>query len=192
MFGVITRKLEVLPMPWRLLPGACALLLAGGCTHGALRSVPSEAEKATPTASRGWSAASEASPNEGRPFSLIHVAAGTQHCDQLQIACFQRCWERYPPYPVERGNKGQYRYCTSQCLEEYRECVRDAEAQPREFPNKSVALDWLKASDRDPGGHADFRWRRGVHHRYKWRGCIDFDSSCGSLRRIDDSATRRL
>lgn len=144
LIGVIIRKLEVLPMLWRLLPSACALLLACSCSHGALRSDASGAENATPAATGRWAAPNVSSSNKSRSFPLIHVAADTQRCDQLQIACFQRCWERYPPYPVERGNKGQYRYCTSQCLKEYMECVKNAEAQPREFPNKAVALDWLE------------------------------------------------
>jgi hypothetical protein len=97
-----------------------------------------------PEAAGSQRAADVAPPAKGRLFPLLYTAADTRHCDEQQLACFRRCWERYPPYPVERGNKGQHIYCTGKCLEEYRECVKGSEAKPRTFPNETTALGWLE------------------------------------------------
>lgn len=43
-------------------------------------------------------------------------------CDQEHIECFRRCWSQCPPWPIERGKRGQYLYCQSKCLAEYMEC----------------------------------------------------------------------
>jgi hypothetical protein len=125
----------------RLLAASCTLLLACTSSQGARRSEPSS-ENEPALFSQG--SIGGGIPSETRSFPLVYAAADTQHCDQLQIACFNRCWETYPPYPVERGNKGQYRYCTNQCLKEYMDCVKEAEAHPRTFPNKMTAMDWLE------------------------------------------------
>ena len=57
------------------------------------------------------------------PFGLL------RDCDQEQIECFQRCWNQNPPWPIERGNAGHYKYCQTKCLAEYMECVAENEAE---------------------------------------------------------------
>jgi hypothetical protein len=144
----IWRFLMRRPKGRRVLRGlfscSCALLLACSSTQTALRSSSSAADDPVPAGAARSSSSDVAVLGKARSLPLVYAAADTRHCDQLQIACFSRCWETYPPYPVERGNKSQYRYCTSQCLKEYMECVKNAEAHPRTFPNQMTALDWLE------------------------------------------------
>ena len=50
-------------------------------------------------------------------------------CAEEHIGCFRRCWNSWPPWPIERGNKGHYLYCQSKCLAEYMECEDENEAE---------------------------------------------------------------
>jgi len=121
---------------------SCVLLLACGSVQPVTRHDSWPTTSAVEVTEPRIPADLHASQDTGS-IPWVYAAADTRHCDQQQIACFNQCWEKYPPYPVERGNKGQYLYCTSKCLAEYIACVKDAEASPRTFLTQNAALDWL-------------------------------------------------
>ena len=50
-------------------------------------------------------------------------------CAEEHIGCFRRCWNSWPPWPIQRRNKGHYLYCQSKCLAEYMECEDENEAE---------------------------------------------------------------
>jgi len=63
-------------------------------------------------------------------------------CDQEQIACFRRCWRRKPPWPIDKGSRGHYAYCSASCLAQYMECIGENAAE-RAFDSMSEAMEWL-------------------------------------------------
>jgi hypothetical protein len=73
----------------------------------------------------------------------VCASSGTRDCDAEQIACFRKCWNSAPPWPLKRGDKGHDKYCTKKCREEYMECVKELEARPLAFPDMKTAKDWL-------------------------------------------------
>lgn len=81
----------------------------------------------------------------GCPISTqaAFLAIAARDCDQEHIECFRRCWNSKPPWPIERGKRGHYLYCTSKCLAEYMECLAEQAAE-KAFDTMSEALDWLK------------------------------------------------
>jgi hypothetical protein len=66
----------------------------------------------------------------------------SRDCDQEHIECFRDCWRRKPPWPIDKGGSGHYRYCSALCLAEYMECIGE-EAVERAFDSMSDALQWL-------------------------------------------------
>lgn len=97
-----------------------------------------------------------------RPEPRIYVIAedasgmggsGHDYCADEQIACFDRCWNSYPPLTsIRKGSGKHHEYCTTKCLEEYMECIKDEEQREQErerrklqFSSIDKALDWLRA-----------------------------------------------
>jgi hypothetical protein len=80
-----------------------------------------------------------------RTFELVYASNGSRDCDAEHIACFRRCWNTPPPYPLKQGDKGHDKHCTRKCREEYMECLKQTEARPLAFPDMKTARDWLGA-----------------------------------------------
>jgi hypothetical protein len=78
-----------------------------------------------------------------RAFDLVYASNGSRDCDAEHIACFRRCWNTPPPYPLRHGDKGHDKHCTRKCREEYMECLKQTEARPLAFPDMKTARDWL-------------------------------------------------
>jgi hypothetical protein len=72
-----------------------------------------------------------------------YTVQASADCDQQQIDCFRRCWRRKPPWPIDKGSSGHYRYCQSKCLAEYMICIGQQVAE-RAFESMAAALDWLR------------------------------------------------
>ena len=105
-------------------PLVCLLLVACGSTR-AVRHMQTE-------------------PAATHALDIVYTAGGGRDCDAEQIACFRRCWNTPPPYPIERGKKGHDKYCTKKCREEYMECIKQTEASPLVFPSMESARTWLE------------------------------------------------
>ncbi len=78
------------------------------------------------------------------PLDIVLASGGARDCDAEHIACFERCWNRAPPYPRQQGDKGHHNYCTEKCRKEYTRCLEEVGARPLAFPSMKTALDWLK------------------------------------------------
>jgi hypothetical protein len=78
--------------------------------------------------------------------------SGDDSCAEAQIACFDRCWNSRPPLTsIKKGSEKHHEYCTTKCLEEFMNCIkeqeqREAAQEKRElrFPNIDRALTWLR------------------------------------------------
>ncbi|NNC14500.1 hypothetical protein HJC22_01980 [Corallococcus exiguus] len=74
------------------------------------------------------------------------------YCGEMQKQCFQTCWEREPPYPsIPKNSAMHHKYCTTECLKQFMECVKEQEALEAQnakrglrFPDMNAALDWLR------------------------------------------------
>lgn len=80
-----------------------------------------------------------------RAFDIVLAAGTSRDCDAEHLKCFDDCWNSPPPDPIERGNKGHYKHCTSLCLKQYMECCKSQELRPRTFPDMTTARDWLNS-----------------------------------------------
>lgn len=89
-------------------------------------------------------ALADASAREGRELNVVLASGGARDCDAEHIACFERCWNKAPPYPRQQGDKGHHNYCTEKCRKEYTQCMEEVGARPLAFPSMKTALDWLK------------------------------------------------
>jgi hypothetical protein len=77
--------------------------------------------------------------------------SGNDYCADEQIACFDTCWNSRPPLTsIRKGSEKHHEYCTTKCLEEFMDCIkeqeqREAEQAKRElrFPSIDRALAWL-------------------------------------------------
>ena len=74
----------------------------------------------------------------------VLAARRARDCDQEQIDCFQRCWKRKPPAPIERGGQSHYAFCQNTCREAYMDCLKLNELGAQEFSAMDEAIDWLK------------------------------------------------
>jgi hypothetical protein len=75
--------------------------------------------------------------------------SGSDHCADEQIACFDRCWNSRPPLSsIRKGSEKHHEYCTTKCLDEYMNCVKEQETskqfQKLHFPDTDKALSWLR------------------------------------------------
>lgn len=78
--------------------------------------------------------------------------SGTDYCAEEQIACFDRCWNSRPPLTsIRKGSEKHHEYCTTKCLEEFMDCIKEQEQRETEnakrelrFPNIDRALAWLR------------------------------------------------
>jgi hypothetical protein len=78
--------------------------------------------------------------------------SGNDHCAEEQIACFDRCWNSRPPLTsIRKGSEKHHEYCTTKCLEEFMDCIKEQEQRETEkakrelrFPNIDRALAWLR------------------------------------------------
>lgn len=78
--------------------------------------------------------------------------SGTDDCAEEQIACFDRCWNSRPPLTsIRKGSEKHHEYCTTKCLEEFMDCIKEQEQRETEkakrelhFPNINRALAWLR------------------------------------------------
>lgn len=91
-------------------------------------------------------ATSPATTLDGR---VLRVAGGNRDCDAEQIECFNKCWNRKPPYPYQRGKADHYQYCNTKCLKEYMRCLKSQGASALQFPAMQDAQDWLKRHQED-------------------------------------------
>jgi hypothetical protein len=93
---------------------------------------------------------------ERRIYVISEEAPGTggsgeDLCAELQIKCFDKCWNRSPPLTsIQRGSGKHHEYCTEECRKEFMECIEDQERieerskKPLEFSNIDRALIWLR------------------------------------------------
>jgi hypothetical protein len=95
-----------------------------------------------------------------RPERRIYVIAdespgtggsGADLCAELQIKCFDTCWNRPPPLTsIKPGSGKHHEYCTEECRKEFMECMEDQERLEKpgrerlEFSNIDRALTWLR------------------------------------------------
>lgn len=86
----------------------------------------------------------QVSPQTSRAFEIKYASSGSRNCDAEHIACFRRCWNTLPPWPLQYGDKGHDKYCTKKCREEYMECLKQMEARPLAFPDIVTARNWLE------------------------------------------------
>jgi hypothetical protein len=91
-----------------------------------------------------WSHGELAEPRSPRSFTVVHASDVSRDCDAEHIACFRRCWNTPPPYPIKQGDKGHDAYCTRKCREEYMECLKQTEARPLAFPSLKTAREWVE------------------------------------------------
>lgn len=77
--------------------------------------------------------------------------SGADLCAELQIKCFDGCWNRPPPLTsIKPGSGKHHEYCTEECRKEFMECMEDQERleelgkKPLEFSNIAKALAWLR------------------------------------------------
>lgn len=96
------------------------------------------------TACGGTQPTHRSAPREARSLDIVLTGGGARDCDKEHIACFERCWNRAPPYPREKGDKGHHRYCSDECRKEYMQCLEEVGARPLAFPSMKTAMDWLK------------------------------------------------
>jgi hypothetical protein len=89
----------------------------------------------------------QGAPRPTEALDIVYTSGGARDCDAEQIACFRRCWNTPPPYPIERGKKGHDKYCTKKCREEYMECIKQKEASPLVFPDMQSAKAWLEVHE---------------------------------------------
>ena len=61
----------------------------------------------------------------GNPVNFRDPSGLLRDCDQEHIDCFRGCWKKCPPWPIDRGSGGHYRYCSSKCLAEYMACLAE-------------------------------------------------------------------
>jgi hypothetical protein len=107
-----------------------------------------------------WVATGTGCATTQRPERRIYVisdeapgigGSGEDLCAELQIKCFDRCWNRSPPLTsIKRGSGKHHEYCTEECRKEFMECIEDQERleerskKPLEFSNIDRALAWLR------------------------------------------------
>lgn len=95
-----------------------------------------------------------AQPPERRVYVISDEAPGTggsgaDLCAELQIKCFDRCWNRPPPLTsIKPGSGKHHEYCTEECRTEFMECMEEQERVEKdkkrlEFSNIDNALAWL-------------------------------------------------
>jgi RHS repeat-associated protein len=65
----------------------------------------------------------------GNPVNFTDLLGLARDCDQEHIECFRQCWNQNPPWPIKRGDKGHYKYCSSKCLAEYMACNAENAAE---------------------------------------------------------------
>jgi hypothetical protein len=78
--------------------------------------------------------------------------SGNDYCADEQTACFDRCWNSRPPLTsIRKGSEKHHEYCTTKCLEEFMDCIKEQEQRELEkakrelhFPNIDRALAWLR------------------------------------------------
>lgn len=75
------------------------------------------------------------------------------YCNELQIQCYDSCWERKPPISSIKKYSAMHReFCTKKCREEFNECVdkqekiekQDSLNKKLNFPNIDAAREWLE------------------------------------------------
>jgi hypothetical protein len=88
-------------------------------------------------------------PSANTPSSPLEIPTGagapasTQaECDAQHVVCFQACWEAEPPLSLEKRDAGHYRYCASECLGKYVDCLSRA-AVLKTFDSLQSATEWL-------------------------------------------------
>jgi len=77
--------------------------------------------------------------------------SGDDFCAELQIKCFDKCWNRAPPLTsIRRGSGKHHEYCTEECRKEFMDCMKEQERLEEtgkkrlEFSNIDRALAWLR------------------------------------------------
>jgi hypothetical protein len=107
-----------------------------------------------------WAAVGAACVSVQQPERRIYVisreapgtgGSGTDLCTELQIKCFDRCWNRPPPLTsIKPGSGKHHEYCTKECREEFMECMEDQERLEEagkkrlDFSTIDNALAWLR------------------------------------------------
>ncbi|QSQ23288.1 hypothetical protein JY651_50850 [Pyxidicoccus parkwayensis] len=75
------------------------------------------------------------------------------YCNELQIQCYDNCWEQKPPiWSIKKHSAMHREFCTKKCREEFNDCVEKQErieqqdllSKKLNFPDIDAALDWLK------------------------------------------------
>jgi hypothetical protein len=77
------------------------------------------------------------------PAASGMLALTQADCDRQHIQCFRRCWSSKPPWPLNKGDAGHYKYCQSKCLAKYMACLGKA-GLLRTFASLEQAKTWLK------------------------------------------------
>jgi hypothetical protein len=96
-----------------------------------------------------------------RPESRVYVisedasgigGSGRDYCADEQIECFDRCWNSQPPLrSIRKGSEKHHEYCTTECLLQYMDCVKELERQEQERTSRKLqfssidrAIDWIR------------------------------------------------
>jgi hypothetical protein len=73
-------------------------------------------------------------------FGFRNIAS--RDCEAEHHACYQKCKQTKPRWPVPFGGARHAAYCATLCLAEYMACL-GAEATQRTFEDMRAAADWL-------------------------------------------------
>ena len=128
---------------YKILPLVGLMLMACTSTQSSVRGTPERSVVLTSDIESAIEIRQRSLLDSRKP-EWVYVSGGGRDCDKEHIACFRKCWNTPPPYPISRGDKGHYKYCTTKCLGEYMDCIKETEPQPLMFPDMKGAKEWLE------------------------------------------------
>ncbi|MFP2903758.1 hypothetical protein ACLESD_01535 [Pyxidicoccus sp. 3LFB2] len=83
----------------------------------------------------------------GSAGRILLATSRPRDCDQEHIDCFRDCMRRRLPAKwshLKRDDGSKSRHCSTECLNQYQDCLKLQQAHAMEFTGTNEAVDWLK------------------------------------------------
>ncbi|HYO51743.1 hypothetical protein [Archangium sp.] len=88
---------------------------------------------------------------EGVGTALGSGGAGGHDCQKEHEECMEICWKKRYPWPHNKRQAGwYYKRCTSDCKDQYNECMKEQEEAAKErgkkleFSRMAQAIEWIR------------------------------------------------